>query len=60
MIVGDPPADSKRRTHDTRLDTIRDARSGTTGLRYCWYLGHYDTRHLRGGDMFVMHFVRTR
>ena len=35
---------------------MMDTRSGTTVLRYYWYLGRYDTRHLKGGDMFVMHF----
>ena len=33
-----------------------DARSGTTVLRHYWYLRHYDIRHLREGDMLVMHY----
>ena len=35
---------------------MMDTRSGTTVLRYYWYLGRYDKRHLIGGDIFVMHF----
>ena len=46
----------EKRIHDTRLDSMMDARSGTMALRYYWYLGRYDTRHFGGGDMFVMHF----
>ena len=35
---------------------MRDTGSGTTVLRYYWYLGRYAIGHLKGGDMFVMQF----